>query len=376
MSDKNPEEHTEAPADPRPDAELDAERESVADDRPDTSTAGTTEPTTAPGAGSTTDSTPEADSADHGSRDRLSDVRDSEPARGAGGQHTAPVTVPPPLVEPPVTERAERSVPLGAASADSDRSRYVVDPSEKEDGRAQTAVVEPVPVPAPTAATERFAGGNSTTANATTADETTAITSDSAAGPAPRRASERVVYVDAPVPPRRKGNRGVGALIAILSAVIFAVLFALVIVVLFYSTGRPLVNFTGEETFYIPVLLFTLGFLLLVLIVNRGGWWAYIVGSIFVGLFVYLGTIAVILLLNGVVSQTPAEASAAFASGLVNPLVIAAGLLSREVALWMGAAVSVRGKRVKAKNIAAKESFDHAATQRAEYERSGSDATA
>ncbi|PRY67544.1 hypothetical protein B0I08_106151 [Glaciihabitans tibetensis] len=180
-----------------------------------------------------------------------------------------------------------------------------------------------------------------------------------------QNAQPRVVYVEAPMPPAKRNNRGVGSLLAALSALAFAALFAVVIFALFYlTTGRVVTNFLGQASFFVPVVLYAIGFVVLVLIANRAGWWAYVLGSIPVALFTYLVTIGVLLLLSDVVSSTPAEASAEFARALVNPLVIAAGVLAREVSLWTGLAISARGRRVKVQNAERQAQFERDVIER------------
>jgi len=236
-----------------------------------------------------------------------------------------------------------------SAPAPVDRSQYVITSNDDRPETARTAVIEPVR----STATEQYA------APTDPADAAFA------------RPPQRIVYVDAPTPPRKKGNRGVGALIALASSLVFAILFAAVIFLMYYATiGRVATNFVGERSFYVPVILFAVAFIVLVLLLNRAKWGAYVFGSIFVGLFVYLGTIGALLLLEGVLSYTPEQASTAFTGALDNPLVIAAGLLAREVSLWLGAAVSARGRRVKAKNIEAQAAFERETeARRAEHER-------
>ena len=235
------------------------------------------------------------------------------------------------------------------AAAPVDRSQYVITSNDERPETARTTALEPVR----STATEQY------------------VPTTDPADAAFARPPQRIVYVDAPTPPRKKGNRGVGALIALLSSLVFAILFAVVIFLMYYATiGRVATNFVGERSFYVPVILFAVAFIVLVLLLNRAKWGAYVFGSIFVGLFVYFGTIGALLLLEGVVSYTPAQASAAFTGALDNPLVIAAGLLAREVSLWLGAAVSARGRRVKAKNIEAQAAFERETeARRAEHER-------
>ena len=240
-----------------------------------------------------------------------------------------------------------------SAAAPVDRSQYVItsndDRPDTHADTARTTALEPVR----STATEPY------------------VAPTDPADAAFARPPQRIVYVDAPTPPRKKGNRGVGALIALLSSLVFAILFAVVIFLMYYATiGRVATNFVGERSFYVPVILFAIAFIVLVLLLNRAKWGAYVFGSIFVGLFVYLGTIGALLLLEGVLSYTPEQASTAFTGALDNPLVIAAGLLAREVSLWLGAAVSARGRRVKAKNIEAQAAFERETeARRAEHER-------
>jgi hypothetical protein len=179
------------------------------------------------------------------------------------------------------------------------------------------------------------------------------------------------VYVTAPVPPKPKGNRGFGILLAIAATAVFAGLFALVAMVILSSrTGTLSLAFVSKPSFLVPVLFFAVGFIILVLLANRANWWAYILGSLFVGVLVYFGTVGTLLLLNGVVSNTPAEASALLAIALRDPFIIAAALLGREVAMWAGSGIAARGRRVKVRNAQARADFaEQAERTRVERER-------
>ncbi len=190
--------------------------------------------------------------------------------------------------------------------------------------------------------------------------------------PATSAAAMQTVYVPAPVPPRTRGNRGFGVLIALLSTAIFAGLYALVIATIrAVEVGVFQFTFFGSIAFYTPIAFFFVGFVIVALLVNRAAWWAYVVGSVFVALFVYFGTVGTGLLANNVFAETPASANRLFAQALTSPFIIAAALLAREVSLWMGALISVRGRRVKTRNIEARETFDReSAARTAEYENS------
>lgn len=209
------------------------------------------------------------------------------------------------------------------------------------------------------------------------AEATTEATTEVVAEPQPAPAAPlQTVYVHAPVPPSKKGNRGIGSLIALGSAVIFAAIYAgvvLVVVPLFApprAVGFEFLHFIASTAFFIPVLVFAVAFILLVLILNRAGWWAHVLGSLFVGLVVYFASIGILLLLNGIIGSTLSEGLGAFRSALQSPVTIIAGLVGREVALWMGAAIAARGRKVRARNVDARAAYDRdTARARADYER-------
>jgi hypothetical protein len=115
--------------------------------------------------------------------------------------------------------------------------------------------------------------------------------------------------------------------------------------------------------------MFAVGFIILVLIVNRAGWAAHVIGSIFVGLVVFFGGTGVILLLHA--NSIPSnEVAQNFTRVLFSSTLILAALLAREVALWMGFAVAARGRKVRARNVDARVLYDQEiAAKRAEYER-------
>jgi hypothetical protein len=181
---------------------------------------------------------------------------------------------------------------------------------------------------------------------------------------------QQVVYVEAPKPFLARGNRGFGILIALLSTVIFAVLYAvaLAVVELVRGVGADF-SFVTVPDFYAPVLMFAIGFVVLVLILNRAGWAAHVIGSIFVGLVTFFGGTGVLLLLH--INQIPSNRVAqAFSSELFSVEIIVAALLGREVALWMGFAIAARGRKVKARNVDARVLYDQEiAAKRAEYEQ-------
>ena len=185
-------------------------------------------------------------------------------------------------------------------------------------------------------------------------------------------ASMQTVYVPAPVPPIKKGNRGFGVLIALLSSLVFAGFYALAIAAIqAVEIGVFRFDFFGSLDFYTPIAFFFVGFVIVVLLANRASWWSFVVGSLFVALFVYFASVGAGLLANNVFGLTPTNAARLFSAALLNPFIIAAALIARETSMWMGALISARGRKVKARNIEARETFDRESTARtAEYENS------
>jgi hypothetical protein len=322
---------------------------------------------------------------------------------------TEPESSAEPVTEAPVeptSEFTDASVTPEFSDAEPTTNTVVIESLESEpvdaEPAADTIVVEPVEVvevveeppvlvepAAPEASLEdavlvETVAASSEEPVVATDDPAAVVTEASAASVAPAAAAEpaeagapawgaqqdhRVVYVEAPQPPRKKGNRGIGTLIALLSAILFAAVFALVtFIVIDTVNGRATFDFIGSPAFYVPVLFFAIGFVLLVLVLNRASWWVYVIGSLVLAVFVYLASISTILLSTGIISKTPDAAAAELHTALASPIIIVAALVAREVALWAGMAISARGRRVKARNAEARAAYDRdEATRRAEY---------
>ena len=164
-----------------------------------------------------------------------------------------------------------------------------------------------------------------------------------------------MIYVPSPEPPKARSNRVVGSLLALVGTVVFAVLYALV--------GAGFIALTGSEfgfgdlitdaIFWIPVLFFTIGFVLVVVLINRAPWWVHVLGSLLVAVITYVGSIGMLLLVTGI-----AGSSVGFVDTALSPYVIAATIVAREVSIWVGLLISRRGTRLTARNRADREAFD------------------
>lgn len=175
------------------------------------------------------------------------------------------------------------------------------------------------------------------------------------------------MYVTAPDRPKPRGNRGAGILIALLAAVVYAVVSAIVVLVIFMITKRTtdvamhdFVQYIGTASYYIPIIFFALAFILLVAIVNRGGWWAYILGAFFVGVIVYFAYVGGVLLTIQAWNFSPGEVARILSQLWANPLTIGAAIVAREVPIWFGAWIAARGRKVRERNDDAQRDYEKA----------------
>jgi len=173
----------------------------------------------------------------------------------------------------------------------------------------------------------------------------------------------QTVYVTAPNPPKRKGNRGMGVFLAIVATLVFGAAYVGVsaLLILFVNPSAVpdgLSTFVVGPIFYVPVAAFLVLMILWALLVNRASWWAWVIGSLIIAAATYFATIGVLLLMSGGFGLTGSEAAVAFVGFAVNPALIAAALLAREASIWFGAAIAKRGRRVRERNYEAWMEFE------------------
>jgi hypothetical protein len=228
------------------------------------------------------------------------------------------------------------------------------------------ALVEPEPVSADTAAVE------SAVAEPVIEPAPDVVAQETAAEPAPAVVpvavpaasavpAQQAAYMAPPIPPKKRGNRLVGTLLSIVGGVLFAALYGVVSAVILDLRegdlfGADFVSFLSSAFFWVPVATFLVGLILLVLVLNRAGWWAHVFGSLILAVAVYFGMIGLLLLIGNVFHGSPTPVT--FAALAVNPWVIAAALVAREISIWIGLGIAARGRRVKARNVEARAAFD------------------
>lgn len=173
-------------------------------------------------------------------------------------------------------------------------------------------------------------------------------------------------YLDAPSAPEFKSNRGMGILISLLATVAYAVLFAGIISALLaplYTASEflpALFDYLLSLAFLIPVGVFFVTLVLLVVIVNRSGWWAYVFGGFFVGVAVWLAAIGGMVLSPDLSGMSRLEAFNSLLVIALLPLPILAGVAARELTVWFGAWIGARGRKVTARNAQALEEYENA----------------
>ena len=222
--------------------------------------------------------------------------------------------------------------------------------------------------PVVTASAPLVVGTTAAASTAQVADES--IDAPTAAAPAyTAPAAQSPIYVQAPTKPRVRSNRGGGILIALLATVVFALLYAaaafIIIGVTSTSIAATVTGFTAFAAlpvFYIPILFVFLAYVGLIALVNRGGWWAYVLFGFIVAVvvyFSYIGGALLGLVFDGTADTVgTADLSRFVASLWLNPGAIAAGLIAREVPIWAGAWIARRGRRVTARNLEARTEYE------------------
>ncbi|MEY9952576.1 hypothetical protein [Leifsonia sp. EB34] len=173
------------------------------------------------------------------------------------------------------------------------------------------------------------------------------------------------IFLQRPEPPKRKSNRGVGILIALVGTVAFAVLWAVAVVVVGAmltpsSEFLPVLTqyFTTQLSGWAPIVAFFVGMVVLIQIINRARWWAYILGGLFVAVFVYLVYVGAELSDAHYLSRNAEEQALILSRVWVNPFAVLAGVIAREMSVWTGAWLAARGRKLKARNAEAQADYE------------------
>lgn len=171
-------------------------------------------------------------------------------------------------------------------------------------------------------------------------------------------------YTQTPLPPEARGNRLAGVLISLLATVAFAVVYAGVVALLL-APQLPPSRFVGvlvdELLMWGPifsVIAFFIGMVVIVLVVGRAGWWAYVLGGFLVAMFVWAATVAGLIVdAAGFGGLGDIHFGDVVELALLPP-VIAAMIVAREATVWFGAWIGFRGRRISRANAEALAAYE------------------
>ncbi|MFE6965765.1 hypothetical protein ACFVAJ_11660 [Agromyces sp. NPDC057679] len=268
---------------------------------------------------------------------------------------------PDPFDEPAQSDTAETSA-LDAAVLRANAGAETSASDDDEGNGIDDADAAPQPVPAGSVRRETYVPASTAAAAAASGAATLAPE------PAPEVAppfGAQTVYVQAPEPPRAKGNRAFGALVALIGAALFAALYAGIAYLLLLSQGDAaevntvfVERFLAKPVYWVPIIAFFVGFALLAAIVNRGRWWAYVVFGLLVGVLVYFSYLGGALLTIEAWTLTFEDAQSFIAQRWLDPFAIVAALIAREIPIWLGGWIAARGRTVNERNRLALEAYD------------------
>jgi hypothetical protein len=197
-------------------------------------------------------------------------------------------------------------------------------------------------------------------------DETRVLPSEPLVAAAPAPLVPQPIFVQAPEPPRDRGNRGTAGAIGLLATLVFAVLYlgttiglgALAGDVTGANIGTAAAAPLATWGFWTPVVVFFLGFWFLGAIINRGRWGLWVVFGIIVGAIAYGGHILGQVFEARFWTLSPSAGLELVGEQLLAPLAIAAFVFARELTIWFGAWVARSGARKTELNAEAQREYE------------------
>ena len=173
------------------------------------------------------------------------------------------------------------------------------------------------------------------------------------------------LYMQTPMPPDLRGNRAAGVLISLLGTLGFALVFAGVLALWLAPDFPPSTFFTEgllpwliSWPFIAAVVAFFVGMALIVLVVGRAGWWAYVLGGFLVAVLVWVAFVAVSAFFGW--PDATGDELRGIGTGLFGVVdaigfsvpAIAAAVVAREATVWFGAWIGSRGRKITKRNAA------------------------
>ena len=169
---------------------------------------------------------------------------------------------------------------------------------------------------------------------------------------------------DSPAVAATPSNRTTGALVALFGGVVFAVLYALA--AWGYSAAAWMYGDSAEGTqaavfiqdrtiaflstpvYWLTAIAFTLYFVILAILINKGHWRTFVLWGLVVAILTYATAIGAGLLTVRAWTLSLSEALEFMWHGIAfNPLVLVAVVLSREIPIWFGGWIAVAGRKLR-----------------------------
>lgn len=180
--------------------------------------------------------------------------------------------------------------------------------------------------------------------------------------PAPGFAPEAAAatIVTAPVPPKRKSNRGFATLVALIGTAAFTALYAGVVYLLYSISGaaRVYTGFLESPIFWGASIVFFVVYALLGILINRGPYWVHVAFSLAVAVLTYLGVIGLTLVGVRAWTLSYAEAAEVLRQAWLSPFAITAAIIAHEVPIWFGGWIARNGRKVTERNQAAMDAYE------------------
>jgi hypothetical protein len=171
---------------------------------------------------------------------------------------------------------------------------------------------------------------------------------------------------DVPAVEKKPTNRPTAAVVALLGGLVFAVLYGLAS--WGYSAALWVYGDAGEATdaavfiqertvtvlltplYWLTVIAFTLYFLLLAVLINTGHWRSFVLWGLLVAVLTYATAIGAGLLTVSAWTLTFSDAVDFMWRGIAfNPVVLVAVVLSREIPIWFGGWIALKGRPLRVK---------------------------
>ncbi|MDX2376644.1 ABC transporter [Microbacterium sp. LRZ72] len=263
--------------------------------------------------------------------------------------------------EPPATAAASADAPeTEAATAAGAAPAAYEAPAAHETSRSPAAQAE---APSPSATTYTLPPASAEPAYTGAAAGTTsgiAAADESAAG------GPQHIFVQAPEPPRPRGNRAAAGLIGLLAALSFAVLYLAAALVIGLLDRTYTIDTLAEGALsglqswwlWVTTILFFLGFWLLGAIINLGRWGHWVIWGLLVGVVAYGAHLVGQLFQAPFWQLTRTQGAELVEAQLVAPLAFVAFVIGRELTIWFGAWISARGRRIREINDEAQREYE------------------